>query len=312
MMNLSKITNNASIKHLVSFVRVAEEGSFTSAANSLHLTQSTLTTQIKQLESNIGLDLFDRTTRSVELTSVGESFLPVAKRLLNDFQTAMEDLYAQANLDVGMVKLAASPSIMSGILPNSVKKFRDQNPNVHFLMREETAEHIEDLVRDGSVDFGIGGNHSNHPDLSYVPLLTDQYGIVSLDEQGQASWQTLMPEKFIWLSIDNGIRRELMQFFRQHHLSIDLDKTELETSSTAAMAAMVKAGLGMAVIPAMAASTPTFDSLTFTPIEEPKLLRTIYLIQRVGRSMPPASASFVAVLKKHLQARPLPDGVNFI
>ena len=88
--------NNISIRHIRAFLAVARDGSFTRAAESLHLTQSTLTGTIKQLEEQAGLTLFDRTTRQVLLSGEGERFLPVAERLLSDFDTAMTDLRAVA------------------------------------------------------------------------------------------------------------------------------------------------------------------------------------------------------------------------
>lgn len=289
---------------------MAEQGSFTAAANHLHLTQSTLTTQIKQLESNVGLELFDRTTRSVELTSPGESFLPVAKRLLIDFQTAIDDLSAHAALKKGKITLASSPSMLTGILPNLVKQFHEQHPNIHFLMREESAGHIENMVLEGNVDFGIGGNHSNLLDLSYTPLLTDQYGIVAKPDSKLDRWSDLSPEKLIWLSSDTGIRTELERLYAEHQLPIDLGKIELEVSSPAALAAMVNTGLGASLIPALAASTPAFYALSFKPLKNPTLLRTIYLIQRRGRTLTPASQAFIHSLKNALKVKNLPEGVN--
>jgi len=102
--------NNTSIRHIRAFLAVARDGSFTRAAESLHLTQSTLTGTIKQLEEQAGLTLFDRTTRQVLLSGEGERFLPVAERLLSDFDTAMTDLRAVAEQQQGQVGIAASPS----------------------------------------------------------------------------------------------------------------------------------------------------------------------------------------------------------
>ena len=310
MMDLLNISNNVPIKYLVTFVTIAEKQSFTLAAQRLYLTQSTLTAQIKQLESNLGVTLFDRTTRSVELTILGQSFLPIAKRLLNDYSTAIDEVFAQAQGKRGTVKLASSPSVLSGLLPNLVKSFRDENPQIGFLMHEYSAEKIEASVRDGTVDFGIGGNHSNHSDLRYTPLLMDQYGIVSLAKQQKLTWQSLTPKRLVWLSSDTGIRRELMDFVKQHKLSIDMESIELETSSPAALASMVTAGLGDGLIPAMAASTPAFSSLEFTPLEAPTLLRVIYLIERRERAIPPVSQHFIENIKEHLRKQPLPEAVT--
>ncbi|MFT6352829.1 MAG: DNA-binding transcriptional LysR family regulator, partial [Neptuniibacter pectenicola] len=81
------MSNNISIRHLRAFTEIAKSGSFTRAAENLHLTQSTLTATIKQLEEQVELKLFDRTTRRVMLTGEGENFFPVAEKLISDFDT---------------------------------------------------------------------------------------------------------------------------------------------------------------------------------------------------------------------------------
>ncbi|MCV6612808.1 MAG: LysR family transcriptional regulator [Amphritea sp.] len=86
------MSSNLSIRHLRAFREVAQCGSFTQAAQRLHLTQSTLTATVKQLEQEIGLTLFDRTTRRVVLTREGQQFRSVAERLISDFDTAITDL----------------------------------------------------------------------------------------------------------------------------------------------------------------------------------------------------------------------------
>ena len=289
---------------------VAKLSSFTAAANELHLTQSTLTTQIKQLEAHIGLELFNRTTRSVTTTDAGLSFLPVAEKLLSDFQTAIDDVSAQAQVKHGEVTLASSPSMLSSVLPSVVKSFRDNNPNIRFVMREESAGNIEKSVRQGEVDFGLGGNHSNQADLTYTPLLTDQYGVVSLDHQGQNDWQDLLDQKMIWLSSDTGIRAELERVLSNQKASLSLRDIELEVSSPSALAAMVSVGLGSSIIPALAASTPAFAQLNFKLLSKPKLVRTLYLIQRTGRTLSPASQRFIANLKPKLATTALMKGIE--
>ena len=289
---------------------MAERSSFTEAARELHLTQSTLTTQIKQLESNIGLELFNRTTRSVTTTDAGYSFLPVAKQLLNDFQTAIDDVSAQAQVKQGEVKLASSPSMLSSVLPRIVRNFRDTNPNIRFSMREESAGNIEKSVLQGDVDFGLGGNHSNQADLTYSPLLTDQYGIVSMEAESNSDWSDLLAQKMIWLSSDTGIRSELEKLFAEHRPSLSLDEIELEVSSPSALAAMVSSGLGRSIIPALAASTPAFAQLNFTLLDKPKLMRTIYLIKRRGRTLSPASQRFIKNLRSGLATTGLMQGIE--
>lgn len=310
--------NNLSIRHLRAFYAVAQDGSFTRAAESLHLTQSTLTATIKQLEEQVGLTLFDRTTRSVLLSSEGKRFLPVAERLLSDFDTALADLRAVSEQQQGQVGIAASPSTISRLLPPIVNQYRQQYSNIGIYLRDDGAGGIETRILENEVDFGVASNHSSNPDLSYQPLLRDRYGVVCRPDHPFAvhtdgvCWEDLAHQQIIYLTTDTGIRVQLSRFKKEGVVDLDLEGPVIEASNPAAIAALVSEGMGISLLPALAAATTAFEGLCFIPLTQPAISREICLIRRKGRSLTPAAAHMSALITAEFKQMQLPPFVEKI
>jgi len=300
--------HNLSIRHLRAFVAVAECGSFTQAAAQLHLTQSTLTATIKQLEEQVGLVLLDRTTRRVYLSAEGERFLPVARGLLSNFDTALSDLQAIAAGQSGQVGIATSPSVLSQLLPSVIARFHEQHPAVGIHLRDDSAGGIEQRVLSNEMDFGIGGNHSHHIELDYHPVLRDRYGVILPDEhplltEDELEWEQLADSQLIYLTSDTGIRAQLSRMPDDIPGGITLEGPLIEVSNPAGLAELVKEGIGIAVLPALAATTASVGSLNFVPLSTPVIEREINIITRKGRTLSPAAARIIHSLQQHIKQR---------
>ena len=303
-------SHHLSIRHLRAFLRIAETGSFTRAAESLHQTQSTLTATIKQLEQHVGLSLFDRTTRRVILTQAGERFMPQAKQLISDFDTAIGDLQAISAHQQGLVTVAASPSTVSRLLPKLVQLYKAEYPDVDICLRDDNAAQLEQLVISNDADFAIAARHSQHPDLEYRQILSDDYGVVltrhhPLSDMTKLSWQQIAGEPLIHLSRDSAIRQQLTE-----HIPAFSCPPGLEVSTTAGLAALVEQGLGITLLPALAASTTAFQNLSFVPLHDPAITRRICIITRKSRSLSPAAASFLQLITEYIEHARLPGHVR--
>lgn len=311
-------TNNISIRQLQAFVEVAANGSFTRAAEGLHLTQSTLTAQIQQLEEQAGLKLFDRTTRRVLLTAEGERFLPVAERLLSDFSAAMTDLQSRAELKQGHVSLAGSPSVITRLMPSALARFRTTHPAISVHIRDDSAGSLEQRVLNNEVDFAIAGNHSQQPDLEYQPLLQDRYGLVvprqhPLADMSELAWSQVPADELLLLSRDTGIRAQLERFATNGQLSIlpiAGSNAPIEATNPAGLAALIAQDLGVSALPALAADTHAFGQLRFIPLRDPDIQREICIITRRGRALGPAAAALLHSVRYELPQMTLPDGVR--
>ncbi len=303
------------IRHLQAFQEVAASGSFTRAAEHLHLTQSALTATVKQLESWCGLTLFDRTTRRVLLSAEGERFLPVAERLCSDFDTALNDLRARAMLQQGQVSVAGSPSVVTRLLPGALAAFRRQHPAIHVHIQDDSAGSLEQRVLNNEVDFAIAGNHSQQPELEYQPLLRDRYGLVVPAAHRCAAlphtdWQSVDGGELLLLSRDTGIRAQLERFVGAGSIDLPLEQASMEATNPAGLAALIDAGLGVSVLPALAADTRSFAGLSFIPLQNPRLEREICLISRRGRALSPAAATLLATVQAYLHRVKLPAWVE--
>lgn len=309
--------NNVSVRHLRAFIEVASCGSFTKAAHNLHLTQSTLTATIKQLEEQAGLKLLDRTTRSVLLTGEGAGFLPVAEKLISDFDTAFSDLQAVATHQRGKVGIAASPSMIGRVLPDIIKSYHQQYPKIGIYLRDDNASGIEQRVLDNDVDFGIGGNHSAQSELNYKPVLNDLYGVVlphnhPLRKQNIIEWKDICELPQVHLTSDSGTRSQLLKLVESEHLNLNLQGSIIEVSTPAGLAEMVHAGIGISLLPALAASTRAFQHLVFIPLKSPTLNREICIISRKGRALSPAAESLLSMIEQQFKRANLPRHVERI
>ena len=135
---------------------MAEAASFTTAARQLFLTQSTLTKTIRELEQEIGLTLFERTTRKVALTTQGNAFMPVARRLLNDFELLLSDLREKSAGSSGSVYVASSLAFASCVLPEVLKRLKQDYPCIHVRLLDDTSGGVVRRIESGEVDIGIG------------------------------------------------------------------------------------------------------------------------------------------------------------
>src|SRR5262249_8422226 len=121
---------NVSLRQLRVFTLIAREKSFTRAAERLHVSPSALTITIKELESEVGMRLFDRTTRTVDLTPQAVAFLPVAERLLDEIGRALDDLRSVAERKKGLVVVAAAASAIASIIAPAIGVLTNDHPAI--------------------------------------------------------------------------------------------------------------------------------------------------------------------------------------
>ena len=147
--------SSISLRHMRAFVAIADHGSFTAAASILGLTPPALTATMRQFEDVTGAALFDRTTRNVSLTATGERFLPVARRVIGDFEEALGDLDALSKGIGGKIRIAAAPSVLTRILPGVISGFVAAHPDARLRLDELNAKAVHEAVANNEAAFGI-------------------------------------------------------------------------------------------------------------------------------------------------------------
>jgi len=301
---------NITLKHLRGFVAVAEEGSYTRAAGRLFLTQSSLTATIQQIERSLGLTLFDRTTRRVALSREGGEFLPVAKRLLQDFDAAVRDIRSVAERQRGHVGVAAAPSVAALILPPIIAEFSARYPNITLAVRDGGSHSIQQRVLHSEVDFGITNKWSDDPGLEFKPLLRDRFHVVArvghpLVRRRHATWKDIQAYPQIALTADTGIRAMLTSVG-----ALPAGEPLYQLSSTTALEALLRQGVGVSTLPALAAHLIASPRLASAPLVEPRVERELCIVTRRGRALSPAAQSMLQIIAATLRIAKLPTGVS--
>lgn len=295
-----------SLRHLRCFSAVAETGSFTMAAHRLFLTQSSLTATIKQLEESAGLRLFDRTTRRVELTKDAIWFKTVADGVLRDFDNAIADLQAISKSQRGHIRIAAAPSMMTHVLAPTLVAFRRSYPDIAISVYDEGSDKIERSVLEGEKDFGLSSRLNGFPDLDYMPVIADTFGVIFpkdhplMKRRGKLTWKDLRDYEYIGLTKDTGIGALLETYPNLGLVSRGEDYDH--ASSTTSLYALLKLGGKISVLPALAAHTGPLVEFEFRELHEPRIEREICLITRHLRSLSPSTHRILEILMSTIRS----------
>jgi DNA-binding transcriptional LysR family regulator len=288
------------IRQMRSFVAIAKAGSFTRAAQMFHVSQPALTVQIRQLETALNVRLFDRSTRSVQVTRVGRELIPIFERLLGELDGVVNGVRELATTRHGTVRLACLPSLAATLLPPAIAQFRARHPHVQFVLKDGVGEKIATLVKADIVDFGITALTQDDPELEAVPLMQDRIHAVylaphRLDRERRITLDALAREPLILMDEGTTIRQVVERAFSQARMA---KTTAIETTYMSSALGMVRAKLGVALLPSTAIEAREAGKLRSRPVEGRGFLRPIFVVHKAGRSLPPASAGFLESLKK--------------
>jgi LysR family transcriptional regulator, carnitine catabolism transcriptional activator len=290
---------NADLRQLRVFVAVAQLGNFTRAAERLNLSQPSLSLHMRQLEKSLGVRLLDRSTRAVSLTRAGEDFLPVAERLLEDFQQAVRSVADLAAHRRGRVVVSVLPSVAADLLPRALAVLREKYPGIAVSIRDEVAEQIVARVRSGEADFGVGAIDGLAPDVTGVPLLRDELLAViprehPLARVAKPTWRALARYPFVAMSRDSSVRRLTDQAFAQNGLTA---APAYEAKYMSSAIGLVGQGLGVAALPSSARLMVEQAGLHHARLTDPVMRRQIGVLSRQGRSLSPAAQALVGILR---------------
>ncbi|NYT74600.1 LysR family transcriptional regulator [Halomonas sp. QX-2] len=282
---------NPSIQQLRVFVAVAHSRSLAEASERVHLSQPAISIALRKLEENVGGALFARTTRQLALTPEGEAFLPVAVRLLNDWNEAFEDLNDQFSKQRGKVTVAALPTLAAGLFPRVIKLFHEAYPRINLSLHDVLAEQINQMVREGRADLGLSVPPSDAEDLTFEPVLEDSYVVVCpcghpLLAQSAVAWSQLAAYPFIGINRLSSSHQDIDRIMQSvgERLDILCDARQIAT-----VGRMVAAGLGISVLPSLSFRQIAADGIEYRPLVEPTIRRELGII--LSRRHPPSAAT---------------------
>lgn len=283
------------VKQLRAFLTVAQTLSFAQACERLHLSQPALSLAIKSLEESLGGQLLERTTRSVALTPEGETLLPLARRLLADWDNAEELMRQHFTLQLGKVSIAAMPSFAGNLLPAVLRIFRDHHPKVNVAVHDVINEQVLEMVRNHRVELGIALEPDSLDGLSFTPFYTDRFIAVlpadsPLASEAKITWEQLLEDHFITLQRPSAVRL-LLEDRLQGRLPVAFESHQLVT-----VGRMVAEGLGVSAVPRLCRQQMEELGARCVALEEPRIERRVGLFCLAEHKLSSAAQALSDVL----------------
>jgi len=283
---------NPKYRQLKAFTLAVETQSFRAAAERLCVTQPSLSTLIKELEADLGLDLFEREGRGSRVTTAGADFYRQIEAPLRQ----LEDAYATAKSDGSFgtptLRVATLPSISTGIIAGKVAEFHRCNPRVRITVLEQKHNQIAGAVLRREVDFGIGSFLERHPSLRFTALFQDQLAIVAPPEHPvlrlPPTWNSLTGFDVVLLT--GGPTEHGM------HMSRAMPANVLRIEQAPTALAMVRKGMGLTILPSTILPSCNLSGLISVTMQGEFASRNIGLIQREGEEIGGTARAFIEML----------------
>jgi len=287
-------------RQIEAFVAVYRYRNFSRAGKVLYLTQPTVSSHINDLENELGLKLFDRSSRDVIPTKAGDIFYQYAVNLLETRDKAVFLLNKYSKHIGGRLEIAASTIPSQYLLPKVIKAFNKEYPNICFLIKQAgTMEVITEIVG-RKYQIGIVGTRLDGDRLEYEVLAQDKLVLIASSDYPAAwtenrsiSWQDLLEQPVILREQGSGTRREFETVLREKGLDPDSLKVIAEMNSTEAIIQNVKEGLGVAVVSSLSVQEDLrLGLLKAYDIEDWQLVRNFYLVTYRNQPLSPNVAAF--------------------
>lgn len=276
---------NISLRQLRAFLAVARQQHFRRAAESLHLSQPAVSRYIADLEAELGIRLFDRTTREVLPTEAGRYLESAIGRVLDELEGVLSHLHTESERKRGKVHVASVPTLSAGLMPRCIADCAARYPELTIQLHDQAQTMVLDSVRGGEVDFGVAIDPPLTGEFDSECLLRDPFVLVCrpdhpLARLDKVPWRKLQGQPLILLDYSSGSRRLIDHALASHGIEANVVQ---QTGHTLTAFRMVEAGLGISVSPALAPPPATLVTRPLTPRES----RDVVLLKRKQRSLSP-------------------------
>lgn len=293
------------LRHLQTFKAIAEEGSFVQAADRLQYAQSTITLQIQQLEEELGVQLFDRQRRKIQLTRAGHALLKHAVQVLNQMEQMQQDLQDLAQGESGHLRVGLIEPIASTYLARVLHVFCARYPRIRLTIEVVSTITTHDKVAAGELDLGISTPPPGNAGLSFEPLLTERMVLLipqqhPLEQQENIYLRDLQHERILLTNPPCAYRTAIEQAFMAQGIGIS---SSIEIGSLPAIKQVVQGGLGIALLPYISAR-PTPSGTVVKTLADWSLHLPVGLIRRAvplaqGKALDALGTCFKQVIASH-------------
>ncbi len=290
------------LRHLRYLLAVAEHASFTRAAEDLRISQPTLSQQIKQLERTVGVQLLDRTGRTVRLTDAGEAYAHYARRALRDLAAAERAVLDVADLSRGHLRLAFTPTFTAYLVGPLAAELHSRHPGITLDVRELPQDRIETGLLADELDLGIAFHRPHLPGITATALFSETLSLVTGAHGPTAGWpepvptQELAGYRLALLSGDFATRTHIDGYFADHRVRPHI---AVEANSLQALTEIVQRTGLATVLPD--AVTHDHPRLTPVPLEPALPARTVVLLRRENAYRSAAARAFTHLTRQHVR-----------
>ncbi|MGW3076482.1 MULTISPECIES: transcriptional regulator CynR [unclassified Kitasatospora] len=291
------------LRHLRYLLAVAEHGSFTRAAEELHISQPTLSQQVKQLERTLGVQLLDRTGRAVRLTDAGAVYTDHARRALRDLAAAERAVHDVQDLSRGHLRLGVTPTFTAYLVGPLTAELHARHPGIGLTLAEMTQERIEAALLADDLDVGIAFAGAHLPGIAAAGLFTEALSLVTGTARAEAMptplpVHALQGEQLALLTGGFATRGHIDAYFERHRA---VPRIAVEANSIQALTEIVRrTGLATVLPDAIAHDHP---HLAPVPLDPPLPTRTVALLHREGVYLSAAARAFTGLTHDLVRAR---------
>jgi LysR family cyn operon transcriptional activator len=285
-------------RHVQYFLAVAEHLSFTRAAAALHVSQPALSQQVRQLEEDLGAQLFDRSGRTTRLTDAGEVYLQYVLRASRELREATRAIHDLSNLSRGSLRIAITPTFTTYFVGPVVETFHHLYPHITINVREMSQERMEQLLLADEVDVGLAFADVRSADIDSTPLLTETLALVvsrnhPLAAESSIRLQALNTESLVLLSEEFATRGQIDRYFQQNGIR---PRVHVEANAISAVIEIVRRTGLSTLLPSAIAST--HEDLVAIELDSAWLQRIAVLVQRKDAYRSAASQVFIQLAKE--------------
>lgn len=289
------------------FYTVAEKGSFSAAAQALHMTQPAVTMQIQSLEDYFGTKLLHRSTKKIELSEAGMTLLPHAKRSVELVRHTDEAMSAFTQKLQGRLQLGASLTIGEYVLPRMLGPFARQYPDISIVMKVMNTTQIMDEILKHQLNFGLIEAPIHHPDMIVEPVMRDELKLIvpaghALAERGEVELEEVMSYPFVLREKGSGTRQVMEDQLQKRKIDPQDMNVVMELGSTGAVKSAVEAGVGITMLsPSSVQHEIALGLVHIVDIRGLEFKRQFYAIHLKSSLLPLSAVAFLNYLREQEQ-----------
>ncbi|MVV51741.1 transcriptional regulator CynR [Pseudomonas sp. PB120] len=282
------------LRHLRYLLAVADNGGFTRAAEALHVSQPTLSQQIRQLEETLGVTLFDRTSRTVKPTDAGQAYIECARRVLVELEAGKRALHDVKDLSRGTLRLAMTPTFMAYLVGPLVRDYVARYPNIHLEIFELSMDDIEVGLTDDSLDIAIAFDGVRNPDIESIPAFTETLGVMVgrshplWESKAALALEEVAQLEFALLATDFVTRTRIDEYFAAMHIT---PKVVIEVNSVNTLLEVIRHTAIATILPEPIATVDR--ALCRIPLVRDAPKREAVLLRRKNNYHSAASVAFM-------------------